>query len=143
MWGYYANGFKGVAVEVETNDYEVKKMNYESLNVLFDNNKNIDTEVEKILLNKNVAWKHEDEYRFLDKLKNNSAKIEKITAIYFGTPYDYIENSEQVQKDRKSFIQYKYFKEKIIKTVKGKDIKCFNVRIKNDSVKTEKNCLST
>jgi len=135
MWGYYADGFKGVAIEVEVEDYEVKKVNYCEDNFLLNETKNIQPQVERILLDKNQSWIHEDEYRFLDKLSGNSKFIGKITAVYFGAPYEYLENTEQIQKDRKLFMQYKNFKEKIIKIAKREKIEYFDIKICNGKVK--------
>jgi len=131
MWGYYAGGFKGVAIEVEYDAF--KQINYDNKETLFDN-KDIEKTVEDILLNKKKVWKDEDEYRFLEKSKENSIKIGKITAIYFGCPYDNLENSEQIQKNRQTFIKYKEFKENIIKIAKRKKISYFDVRVIFDKI---------
>ncbi|MCG2698440.1 hypothetical protein L6307_05160 [Candidatus Parcubacteria bacterium] len=135
MWGYYAGGFKGVAIEVDAEYSEIKKVNYCDNSILLNDDDYCEHAVEKILSTKNTAWNREEEYRFLDKLKNDFKKIGNITAIYFGTPYDNLENSKQIQKDRKIFFKYKIFKEEIIKIAKKKDIKCFDVEVKNGEVK--------
>jgi uncharacterized protein (DUF1800 family) len=81
MWGCYADGFKGVAIEVEVADDEKKIMpiNYNDTGALF-NFEGVDVKdenVEKILLNKGNAWKYENEYRFLDKIgEENIFKID-------------------------------------------------------------------
>jgi len=134
MWGYYTGGFKGAAIEIVIDDQLIKKIDYNDSGIVF-NNGDLENEVKKILLNKNIAWKHEDEYRYLEKQKDNYSKIGEINAIYFGSPYDNLENSEQIQMERKSFIQYKKYKEKIVKIVGGKNIKCFKVKIENGVVK--------
>ena len=72
---------------------------------------------------------------FLNKQKNNLARIGKIIAVHFGAPYENLNNSEQIQKDRKSFKQYKMYKEKIIKITKEKNISCFDVKVENGKVK--------
>ena len=141
MWGYYAGGFKGVAIEVE--NYEVKKIDYNDNDILLGDNDVLDEKIEKILLTKTLAWNHEYEYRFLDKIKDNLKKIEKITAIYFGNPYGGLINSGEIQKDKKTFEKYKFFKEEIIDVAKNKGIECFDVKIIDGKVqKTSKNLWS-
>ncbi len=120
MWGHYAGGFKGVAIEVEA---EIKRVKYHCPSP------HLEKEVEKILLAKNLVWEYEKEYRFLKKSKNNLEKIGKITAIYFGNPYGNIDNSGEIQKN-KIFQKYLVFKEEIINIIKGL----------NESKKEEINC---
>ena len=142
MWGYYANGFKGVAIEIETDLRDgmcgeqggVKKIKP-------DNNLTNDLDIEKILLNKDYNWEHEDEYRFLIKLGDNNYhnhrhKIgKKINAIYFGNPYGNIKNQAQVKEKNKSFEQYDQFKKKIKEIAKDEDIECFDVEVHLGKVK--------
>ena len=67
MWGYYADGFKGVAIEIDLSEEKLKKIKYSDSAMEFDSSSVLDDNVEKILLNKNTAWEHEDEYRYLEK----------------------------------------------------------------------------
>jgi hypothetical protein len=134
IWGYYTDGFKGVAIEVEVEDDEVNPIDYAHDNFLIDEKESLEINVKKILLNKNSAWKNENEYRFLGQRNDNFKKIEKISAIYFGAPYDYLGNTEQIKINRKIFIEYKKYKDKIIKIAKEKKIKCFDVKIVDGNV---------
>lgn len=87
MWGYYANGFKGIAIELDVPDDMVRKMTYvpsvpncESMHEFVF--------AEKILTTKLDRWEHEDEYRFLGYSdKTCSKRIGRITAVHFGNPY--------------------------------------------------------
>lgn len=77
MWGYYANGFRGVVIEIEVCSTEVKQIEYvdeiSSFEVL-----NPDMKVKKILTTKLSPWKHECEYRFLKKAIVIRLKLEKL-----------------------------------------------------------------
>lgn len=130
MWGYYAAGFKGVAIAVEVEENNIKKVNYNDSEILLNNSNGLEIDVEEILLHKNTAWNHEDEYRFLEKLNGNFQKIGTITAIYFGNPYGSLVNSVQIQENKK-LVKYNKFKEKIKKVAKEKNILRYNVRSKN------------
>ena len=172
VWGHYANSFKGVAVEVKIKDGNYGKyfqiMDYNDCdfilnNVNIDEIKMDDKVIKKILRYKKRAWEYEDEYRLLvtesDKLIGTEnlilekdddkniyfAKIDEITAIYFGDPYGNIQNKKKVRSVRalgssKKFQEYKNLKEKIIKIAENQKIGCFNVKIENGIVKkTDKN----
>lgn len=136
MWGYYADGFKGVAIEIDLSEEKLKKIKYSDSAMEFDSSSVLDDNVEKILLNKNTAWEHEDEYRYLEKQNDNYFKVEKINAVYFGTPYENLENSEDILKNRESFNRYKKFKEKIIEIIKIKKITFKDVSASEGGVKT-------
>ncbi len=88
MWGYYANGFKGVAIEVEVKDEDKKITENEPL--IIRNNDDIyeaihkisyqdlseeTNDIKEILSRKKENWKHEEEYRFL--IKEGDSNIEK------------------------------------------------------------------
>lgn len=141
MWGYYATGFKGVAIEVEieiiTEDCQCGE-NGGVKKIECDDNLPNDSDIEKILLNKNTVWEQEDEYRFLIKSENNNHKIGKITTIYFGNPYGNIENKNQVREKSTDFSQYEKFKEKIIKVAKGMNIFCWDVKIEQGKIIKDK-----
>jgi len=130
MWGYYAKGFKGIALEVEIEE------NYEFSKIVYDDNwpKSDKTDFEtikKILLHKNKLWGHEDEYRFLKQIESgdNNLNIGKIKAIYFGSPYSNLVNFEQIINNTNHFDKYFEFKPQIIKISQEKGIKCFSIKI--------------
>ena len=156
MWGHYANGFKGVAIEVEIkDDYKkyFKEMNYNDCDLTLNDvggEKEIkidDALIKKVLRHKKTAWKHEDEIRLLvnkeddkDEILTNKngvyfANIGDITAIYFGDPYGNIENKIAGVGKNESFLQYNKFKEKIKQIAKDNKIKWFDVKVEKGEVK--------
>lgn len=86
MWGYYSNGFKGIAIELEVDD-SVRKVIYTPDVVCPDTTQSIDKQVDAILCNKLNPWKHEAEYRFLTRGHSNLQEIGTITAVVLGVPY--------------------------------------------------------
>lgn len=131
MWGYYANGFKGVAVEICADEESIKKVNYTS-NILDFSNGHID-DVKTLLTTKLKCWEHEAEYRFLyeytDNDCNNYYEIGKITALYFGDPYGNVRNKTEVYNGSKILQKYSSFKGELIKEAQSKNIKCYDIRL--------------
>lgn len=87
MWAYYANRFKGIAIEVKVPKGEVIEMVYNTDIPSISNAGDISESVRRILTAKLQCWQHENEYRFLKEEGNGPQKIGKITAVYFGAPY--------------------------------------------------------
>jgi hypothetical protein len=87
MRGYYANGFKGMAIEIEVQEADVRRMRYTDDVVGPDATQPTDVQVDAILCNKLKPWKHEDEYRFITDADENLQPIGRITAVVIGTPY--------------------------------------------------------
>ncbi len=152
LWGYYAGGFKGVAIEVDVhieNDTNrgkniFKQIEYEKnspeiftfKSIKYKDAEDIKNIAQKILVTKLDAWKHEDEFRFLVESSESGEKeyeIGKITAIYFGNPYLGLDNGESFA-DNECLSKYLERKKMIISIAKDKDIKCFNVKIENGEV---------
>lgn len=98
MWGYYANGFKGIAIKLEVDDSveNITKMRYKQkvANVRKRDDKTVT--VKDILTTKLTCWKNEDESRFITTGKSGYHKIDTITAVYFGNPYRTTKNSQDV-----------------------------------------------
>jgi len=82
MWSHYANGHKGIAIGLETdeigstekgNKVEVFKVKYtqKRVSVYFDTNMKpiFNDNMTDLLLTKSNIWSHEDEYRLLFKSK--------------------------------------------------------------------------
>ena len=133
MWGYYAGGFKGVAVEVEVREDEVKKVRYKKNIADIFSGDNYDTVsiVKEIFTRKLEMWEHENEYRFLEDSENNNYhKIGEITAVYFGNQYGNLSNTVDIQKNKK-LAEYNEFKKRMANIARGKNIHCYNVRSKN------------
>lgn len=122
MWGYYANGFKGIAIEIEVDESKVKKVKYED--------KVPETaDVEEILTTKLKYWEHEAEYRFITKDNEDKYKIGKITKVYFGCPYENLTNSDGIISKSKQILEYKKYKEKLEKFLKENEIEFCNFEL--------------
>ncbi len=133
MWGYYANGFKGIAIEIEVDKGRVKQIEYKD---------DIDTmngsgseAIEAILTTKLTSWKHEKEYRFLGKAENNEHHVGKITAVYFGEPHADIVNRRTIYEENKKLQSYQCLMSKLITIAQGKNIDHFSVKVENGKVK--------
>lgn len=125
LWGYYANGFKGIAIEVEVEEnHNIREMEYLSPSEFF---KNLDN-VKKIITRKLINWCHENEYRFLKRISNNKQHIGQVTKIIFGNPYGNIHNRDEVIKLSNCLKQYLDFKEKLENICKYQNIKYENYK---------------
>ena len=135
MWGYYANGFKGVAIEIEIDCSKVTKVEYTSKMKSIDDEADFKKKITTILSTKRKAWKHEGEYRFLVKGNNGLYSIGKITKVYIGQPYRYLGNSEEIHKQCPSFEQYDKRIERLREIAVQRNIDCEDVSIVGDEVK--------
>lgn len=129
MWGYYANGFKGIAIEVIINDES--NTNIENIEkVVYKNNvpkANLDS-IKEILTTKLKAWEHEDEYRYIINSEDSKQYIGKINHVYIGCPYGNTTNYEDIIEKSESLKKYRKYKEILEKFLKLKKIKykyCF------------------
>ncbi len=138
MWGYYANGFKGIAIEVEieVKKSDVKQITYKDdiINVIDNLKGNNDEKAEKILTTKLRAWEHEEEYRFLKCTDSRENVIGEITAIYFGEPYKNVYNSNAVYRDNIKLRCYRCLSSTLRTITERKDISCFSVTIEDGKV---------
>ena len=151
MWGYYANGFRGIAIEIEIEKNEVKKINYvpniPSLEDLMKKHSNDcddnDKITKEIISTKLKPWEHEAEWRFLKKSENNLHKIGEITAVYFGNPRGNISNindvhkaeAENTQKGKETIANYNKLQENLKNVAKAKGIECKHVNVEGCIVK--------
>jgi len=133
MWGYYAKGFKGIAIEIKVNDGEVKKIDYKK--DIHTINGTDQSEIEAVLTTKLTSWKHEAEQRFLKESEENEHAIGSITAVYFGEPYSNIGNSRAVYNDNQILQCYKCFRNQLITILRENDIKCSSIKFENNKVK--------
>ena len=119
LWGYYANGFKGAAIEVEVRVSNIKeiiknkkgitKVNYVSQNKFNNIIKNLADANEtalNILSRKLTYWKHEKEYRFFAQSEKNFHEIGEIKKIYFGDPYGTLKNKESIIEASSKYNRY-------------------------------------
>lgn len=92
MWAHYANGHNGIAigVEIDTNQYQVKKVKYDGLSALTEKFENQPADAAiRILSHKLEIWDYEKEYRAFIRCENYIQVI--IKEIIFGrrvTPED-------------------------------------------------------
>lgn len=117
MWGYYANGFRGVAIEIDapeaSDDNQVKvHLKVEYADELLKIQHNGDG-IRKVLTTKLRAWEHEAEYRFLLEGDTGPRELGKITAVYFGSPYEFVVNLKQVTTASAAIREYNTRKQRL------------------------------
>lgn len=126
MWGYYTNGFNGIAIEIELDEKDVREVKYKCTVPTTE-------DIEEILTTKLKCWEHESEYRFITENSQNNHKIGKITKVYFGSPYENLTNSENIVAKHSKIINYKKYKEKLKEFLKkNKKIKFCDFQINLD-----------
>lgn len=133
MWGYYANGFRGVAVEVEVGIEEVKEINYVD-NTLGFEGVNIKDEAVEILTTKLSLWGHEYEYRFLEQSERNKIKIGNVTGLYFSDPYEIAHNRNDIVQNSNKIREYLKIKERILGIARQNNIAVHSVSIEKNEV---------
>jgi len=133
MWGYYAGGFKGVAIEIHVSKTVVKQVNYCSDTLNFGDNT---PDVMRILTSKLNPWKHEAEYRFLKKTPDNLQSVGEIVAVHYAEPYRNTINHESVYSDTEPLRSYEKHVRVIKDTCIKKNIKCIPIRISKDRIET-------
>lgn len=152
MWGYYANGFKGMAIEIDVSQEYIEQKYVTPIKYLpynkFTNLKDdpAEDDIKDLLTTKLNAWEHESEWRFLwhmDRLEEKkseyekgSCKIGEITKIYFGDPYGNIKNCDQVFKDNKNIRKYHRLRNELkqIAEKQNPPISCSYVEVINGKV---------
>lgn len=99
MWSHYANGFKGVAIEVEIPEADITTIEYcpelPSPSLLDPP----ETVAEKILRTKLKPWRYEHEVRFVLASRVNLHRIGDLTGIYICDRYRYAINHVDVTRD--------------------------------------------
>jgi hypothetical protein len=130
MWGYYGNGFRGVAIEIEVDDDKVKEIQYvEEIPRLEDFRTG--NKAEKILTTKLSPWKHENEFRYLTHNSCNLNEIGKITAVYYGDPYEQAYNKTNIIAYSDPIKKYNLLIKEMLKI---QNIKFYPVIIRNRKV---------
>lgn len=129
LWGYYANGFKGVAIEVETARSlpGLMDVKYVESAQLIDLDLNPTHAVDTILTSKLRSWRHEGEVRFLTNGTSGLREVGKISAVYFGRPYGDIDNAAQVQA-LPQVHDYRCRTQKLIEVARFHEIPCYSVK---------------
>lgn len=136
MWGYYANGFMGLAFEINVKRGEVEKINYD--NDIQSIMKSSDTDkIRMILLAKFSPWRHENEYRFLKKSDTNYCMIGEIRAVYYGDPYREFINREDLLRDNQALSAYVTSVNKLRNAMRHKkEMKWYSVDINGRTIRT-------
>jgi len=112
IWGYYANGFRGLAIQVEVRGGEVHRVQYcDQLQSMVLSGGT--SSIRQILLTKLSPWKHEGEFRFLTESDGNRHRIGNITAVYFGCPYQDVENHRTIYANSPTLKGYRAFIEQL------------------------------
>jgi hypothetical protein len=131
LWGYYANGFKGIAIEVQVTPDAVHKVRYEESLAWHED---AGDPVTQILTTKLACWKHEDEYRFIgNAAQHGPHKIGTITRVYFGSPYNTVVNAPDAQA-RPVVQEYLRLREEIIASATETGISCVEVEVRDGRV---------
>jgi hypothetical protein len=135
MWGYYANGFKGIAIEIEVGcgQASIEPVTYAHKVAKITDRDETTASVKRILTTKLSCWQHENEYRYLQESDCNLHPIGTITAVYFGNPYKTTVNAKDAQK-RPCVKDYLYYVESLKQMPQVKN-KCHQVDVVNGLVR--------
>jgi hypothetical protein len=87
MWGYYANGFKGIAIEVEVQANDIEEVEYRCSLFRPKTGSNAKEAIRNLLCRKLAAWTHEREWRAIREGDDHAQKIGKLTGVIIGYPY--------------------------------------------------------
>ncbi len=141
MWGHYANGFRGIAIEVQTVDANVHMVHYEPDITSFVDyiNRNNFPHVRKILTTKLDCWTSEEEYRFIRQSdKPGYFSIGEITGVYFGLPYSNVGNHAPIRKASDKLQDYYDRVRELYDVAKRENIDRFKVKIVGNEVQSKK-----
>ncbi len=134
MWGYYAAGFRGVAIEIEIAKNYAEEVDYDrpmpSLEV--DGNGEV---IKEILTTKLKCWEHEKEWRYLREVDESFQKIGRLKALYFGDPYSQAINKNNVYKESLLLQKYKRYRDRLIAVAKEIGINPKSVVVDGGNVK--------
>lgn len=135
MWGYYANGFKGAAMEIEVAEDSSKfvEIKYVAALPAIDAADPAEDRAKRILTTKLDVWKHEHEYRYMIQGETGSYRIGNITAVYFGDPYGITTNAADVRKSS-HLREYRCRANKLIQVARSRNIPCHRVKYDDDVV---------
>lgn len=137
MWGYYANGFKGMAVEVEVPEgLDLRKVQYDD-NLLIPRHPKDIAEILPLLSTKSTAWDREHEYRVLRKFGLGEQHAGKILAVHFGDPYGGLVNSTEILKANRSLQEYLLVRDCLKAVAKRRGILTSRVAVRGRKVVSE------
>lgn len=143
LWGYYANGFKGIAIEIEVDESNVKKVDYISRTDI-DNligEGSLDEDIAREIMTKKLkCWNLEYEWRYLKASNEDSYKIGKIIRVYIGRPYITTENYKEIALNSnplKNYLEYQETIEKLCDSY-GVEVQYANIGKSNKVVFQER-----
>lgn len=131
IWGYYANGFKGLAIEIEIPSDAVKKVAYRNgpQHWLNREAQSLDDDIARVITTKLIRWSRENEYRFLSDAPAGPQKIGRITGVYFGAPYGNVVNTDQIATNSPRLREYLDGRDALVKFSAQLGYSCFYSRI--------------
>ncbi len=116
LWSYYADGHKGVAIEitVDANDTRLSKVSYEpSLTKIDESYRDPERELD-LLRQKSDLWSGEKEWRFVTDAEQEYITDVNVTAVYLGQRVP-VNDRLLIQKIAKSFSQHRHIN--VVKTI--------------------------
>jgi hypothetical protein len=130
MWGHYANGFKGIAIEIEVgrDRSNITRVNYTTEIANLTNGDQPTDAVKRILTTKLCCWSYEDEFRYLVEKRHGARRIGRITNVFFGNPYKTTVNAEDAQ-SRPPVREYLCRLESLKQTAHDQGIACHQIEI--------------
>lgn len=141
MWGYYANGFKGIAIEIEVDPSHVQKVRYSpnvAKYVSSGGRAKRETMLKRILTTKLASWKSEDEYRFIAEADGNCFKqIGEIKAVHFGWPHRDVINRRVIAENSDSLAGYQDRLPRLLKVARNKGFACHEVKTVGNKVQSQ------
>lgn len=134
LWGYYANGFKGIAIEVEVDCTRVTKIDYvDKVPSWTDTDRS--ALVDQILTTKLKRWEHEHEYRALVD-SDTGIKLEtgSITCVYFGDPHARTINRDQIMRKSSALRAFSQYRSNLEQVARREGIACKYAAISGNTV---------
>jgi len=135
MWGHYANAGKGIAIETTVKNWDdLHKVDYEN------GNDNLN-DIESILTRKSTNWEYEEEWRYLKKSNEQCIKLGCISKIYFGMPYQHLNNYNAIQKKSNTLKRYLKLKKELEIFCEREGIECVDYDFKKLQILKKKSVL--
>lgn len=131
LWGYYAGGFRGFALEVNLPDDELEEVDYVEEIPELDSSKE---SVKRLLSCKLKPWKPEYEYRWLRVSPDGYVKIGEISAIHFGDPYGNTDNHDDVKSENKHIRSYYKLRSELQQIANSAKLICRQVEVQGIKV---------
>jgi hypothetical protein len=130
MWGYYANGFRGIAIEIEVvvDGGSARKVTYSDCPAVKPQIINTES-MRRVLTTKLSQWSTECEYRYLTKGSSPCRMIGKVTGVYFGDPYCGVTNVDDIVKNAEPQRHYRDFRRQLHEIARSRGYSCFSAGV--------------